>query len=49
MGRFRHEAIEVDPKTGYIYQTEDQNDSCFYRFRPEQPQNLQAGGILPCA
>ncbi|MGK7955416.1 MAG: alkaline phosphatase PhoX [Crocosphaera sp.] len=46
MGRFRHEAIAVDPKTGYIYQTEDQNDSCFYRFRPYQPQNLQAGGIL---
>ena len=46
MGRFRHEAIAVDPKTGYIYQTEDQNDSCFYRFRPHQPQNLQAGGIL---
>ncbi|MEA5509735.1 alkaline phosphatase PhoX [Crocosphaera sp. UHCC 0190] len=46
MGRFRHEAIAVDPSTGYIYQTEDQNDSCFYRFRPRQPGNLQAGGIL---
>ncbi|MDJ0601989.1 MAG: DUF839 domain-containing protein [Crocosphaera sp.] len=46
MGRFRHEAIAVDPKTDYIYQTEDQNDSCFYRFRPYQPQKLQAGGIL---
>lgn len=46
MGRFRHEAIAVDPKTGYIYQTEDQNDSCFYRFRPDQTQDLQAGGIL---
>ncbi|MEM8780161.1 MAG: alkaline phosphatase PhoX [Cyanobacteria bacterium P01_G01_bin.49] len=46
MGRFRHEAIAVDPKTGYIYQTEDQNDSCFYRFRPHETKNLQAGGIL---
>lgn len=46
MGRFRHEAIAVDPKTGYIYQTEDQNDSCFYRFRPHRNNNLQAGGIL---
>ncbi|MDJ0636108.1 MAG: DUF839 domain-containing protein [Xenococcaceae cyanobacterium MO_188.B29] len=46
MGRFRHEAIAVDPKTGYIYQTEDQLDSCLYRFRPHSSQNLQAGGIL---
>ncbi|EAZ92722.1 alkaline phosphatase PhoX [Crocosphaera chwakensis] len=46
MGRFRHEAIAVDPKTGYIYQTEDQNDSCFYRFRPKERQNLQKGGVL---
>ena len=46
MGGFRHEAIAVDPKTGYIYQTEDQLDSCLYRFRPHSSQNLQAGGIL---
>ncbi len=46
MGRFRHEAIATDPKTGYIYQTEDQIDSCIYRFRPQQPGNLRAGGTL---
>lgn len=46
MGRFRHEAIATDPATGYIYQTEDQNDSCFYRFLPKESGNLQAGGIL---
>ncbi|MEM7758360.1 MAG: alkaline phosphatase PhoX [Cyanobacteria bacterium P01_A01_bin.40] len=46
MGRFRHEAIATDPKTGYIYQTEDQFNSCIYRFRPEQPGNLSAGGML---
>lgn len=46
MGRFRHEAIATDPKTGYIYQTEDQVNSCIYRFRPHQAQNLQAGGVL---
>lgn len=46
MGRFRHEAIATDPKTGYIYQTEDQKDSCFYRFRPQKPGDLHAGGIL---
>lgn len=46
MGRFRHEAIAVDPKTGYVYQTEDREDSCLYRFLPNQTQNLQAGGTL---
>jgi len=46
MGRFNHEAVAVDPVSGYIYQTEDRGDSCFYRFRPQQPRNLVAGGIL---
>ena len=46
MGRFRHEAIAFDPKTGYVYQTEDRQDSCLYRFRPRDRQNLQAGGTL---
>lgn len=34
MGRFSHEAVAVDPGTGYIYETEDRGDSCFYRFVP---------------
>lgn len=46
MGRFRHEAIATDPKTGYIYQTEDRPDSCIYRFRPDRAGNLAAGGKL---
>ncbi len=46
MGRFRHEAIAFCPQTGYIYQTEDQNNGCFYRFRPRERENLSAGGIL---
>jgi uncharacterized protein len=46
MGRFRHEAIAIDPKTGYIYQSEDRVDGCFYRFRPHKVGNLAAGGIL---
>ena len=46
MGRFRHEAIATDPKTGYIYQTEDQLNSCIYRFRPDSPGKLAAGGTL---
>jgi hypothetical protein len=46
MGRFRHEAIAVDPRTGIVYQTEDQNDGLFYRFIPKQRGNLVAGGVL---
>ena len=46
MGRFNHEAIAVDPKTGIIYQTEDRNDSCLYRFIPNQKGKLAAGGVL---
>lgn len=46
MGRFRHEAIAIDPQTGIVYQTEDQSDGLFYRFIPHQPGRLQMGGIL---
>ncbi|MGK7944888.1 MAG: alkaline phosphatase PhoX [Microcystaceae cyanobacterium] len=46
MGRFRHEAIAVDPTTNYIYQTEDQTDSCFYRFLPKVAGKLSEGGKL---
>ncbi|MGG6294264.1 alkaline phosphatase PhoX [Leptolyngbya sp. AN02str] len=46
MGRFNHEAVAVDPATGYVYQTEDRGDSCFYRFRPNVKGNLRSGGVL---
>lgn len=46
LGRFNHEAIAVDPKTGFVYQTEDRGDSCFYRFRPNRYGDLQGGGVL---
>jgi len=46
MGRFNHEAIAVDPATGYVYETEDRGDSCFYRFRPQQKGSLRSGGEL---
>ncbi len=46
MGRFNHEAACVDPKTGYVYLTEDRGDSLFYRFIPNKPQELSAGGKL---
>ena len=47
MGRFSHEAIAVDPSTGYIYETEDNgNNSGFYRFIPHTPGNPANGGTL---
>ncbi len=46
MGRFNHEAVAVDPKTGWVYQTEDDGNSCFYRFRPNEYGNLRSGGVL---
>ncbi|MEH2194425.1 MAG: alkaline phosphatase PhoX [Nostoc sp.] len=46
MGRFNHEAVAVDPKTGIVYQTEDNGSSLFYRFIPKQYGNLKAGGTL---
>lgn len=46
MGRFVHEAIAVDPKTGVVYLTEDNNPAGFYRFIPKRNGTLAEGGIL---
>ncbi|ARF64933.1 Tat pathway signal sequence domain protein [Streptomyces violaceoruber] len=53
MGRFQHEAIAVDPRSGIVYETEDAFDrpfGLFYRFLPEKPLggtgSLRAGGAL---
>ena len=46
MGRFMHEAVAVDPKTGIIYQTEDRSDGLIYRFVPNNREDLHAGGQL---
>jgi uncharacterized protein len=48
MGRFAHEAVAVDPETGYIYETEDNgaSKSGFYRFIPRTPGRLADGGKL---
>ena len=46
MGRFNHEAACVDPATGIVYLTEDQNDSLLYRFLPTYPGELARGGTL---
>jgi secreted PhoX family phosphatase len=49
-GRFNHEAAAVDRETRFVYQTEDRNDSCFYRYvshrRPTRFGDLQDGGSL---
>ena len=46
MGRFRHEAVGVDPQTSIVYQTEDMEDGLIYRFIPSVPGRLQEGGRL---
>ncbi|MBI3467045.1 MAG: DUF839 domain-containing protein, partial [Planctomycetes bacterium] len=46
MGRFVHEAVAVDPATGYVYETEDKATSGFYRFIPRQYGLLHLGGKL---
>ena len=46
MGRFVHEAVSIDPATGIVYETEDQEASGFYRFLPVEAGNLAAGGRL---
>ncbi len=46
MGRFRHEAVAVDPKTSIVYLTEDRPDSLIYRFIPNIKEQLHRGGKL---
>lgn len=46
MGRFVHEAIAVDKKSGVVYLTEDNNPAGFYRFLPNRKKRLAEGGTL---
>jgi secreted PhoX family phosphatase len=58
MGRFYHEAVAVDPLTGFCYLTEDRDDGLLYRYRPDvvtrartrptdiRPGDLAKGGVL---
>jgi len=47
MGRFSHEAVALDPATGYVYETEDNGGtSGFYLFIPNTPGELADGGEL---
>lgn len=46
MGRFKHEAACIDPRTGVVYLTEDVENSLFYRYLPVDPRHLDKGGKL---
>jgi uncharacterized protein len=46
LGRFKHEAAAVDPRTGIVYLTEDEDDGLFYRFVPQVRGQLARGGRL---
>jgi hypothetical protein len=45
LGRYSHEALCVDPKTGIVYLTEDATPSGFYRFIPDTPGDLTSGRL----
>ncbi len=51
MGRFYHEAVAVDPATGFVYLTEDRMDGLLYRYRPDavtgggRPADLAVGDL----
>lgn len=54
MGRFPHEAVAIDPATGYVYETEDRRFySGFYRYKPTDKSgrlgSLANGGVLQAA
>ncbi|MDP8938195.1 MAG: PhoX family protein [Actinomycetota bacterium] len=49
MGRYAHEAVATDPASGIVYETEDAGSgrgSGFYRYLPNDPRSLLAGGRL---
>lgn len=49
MGRFVHEAIAIDPRSGVVYLTEDRKSAGFYRFHPRVKNRLAEGGRLEIA
>lgn len=44
-GRFRHEAVAVDPATLVAYLTEDREDACLYRFVPRDRERPFEGKL----
>lgn len=49
-GRFSHEAVAVDPRTGNLYETEDEYESAIYKYVPPggsgSAGSLRDGGAL---
>ncbi len=49
LGRFRHEAVALDPQTGILYLTEDRSDGLLYRFIPETKSDFTRGKLQALA
>ncbi len=49
LGRFRHEAVALDPRSGILYLTEDRTDGLLYRFIPAKKGDLSAGKLQALA
>lgn len=49
LGRFRHEAVALDPATGILYLTEDRTDGLLYRFIPEKKNDFTSGRLQALA
>lgn len=45
-GRFYREAVAVMPGTSIVYQTEDLADGLLYRYVPDDPNDIHAGGVV---
>lgn len=49
LGRFRHEAVALDPRSGILYLTEDRTDGLLYRFIPAKKGDLSKGRLQALA
>lgn len=49
LGRFRHEAVALDPDSGILYLTEDIGDGLLYRFIPNKKNDLTSGKLQALA
>ncbi|NNC90824.1 MAG: DUF839 domain-containing protein [Akkermansiaceae bacterium] len=49
LGRFRHEAVALDPRSGILYLTEDKPDCLLYRFIPDRKNDLGSGTLQALA
>ena len=46
MGRFNHEAVALDPRSGVVFLAEDRIDDLIFRFLPSEKGRQAKGGIL---